>query len=321
MDKHFDVIAVGKTTVDLFLTIYDDNKRVNLDEKTKKICFNHGDKIPIDKIQFSIGGNAANVSIGLKRLGLKTAIVAEIGQDEFSEKITNCLEKEGIDDSLIIKSANEVSPFSVIINYKNERTIFSEHNEMEHDFDFKNYTTDFIYLTSLGKKWKNAYEKTLDFAQKQKAKIVFNPGVPQIDAGENHISNILKKSYVLIVNKEEAAKILGKNFLKEKEEIINALKELKAQGPTICVITDSKNGSYCIDGNEQYFYQPIKDVLVVEKTGAGDSFSAAFLAALVNKKTVKEALVWGTINSAAVISKVGAQKGLLKKGELESQLK
>ncbi len=319
--KHFDVIAVGNATVDVFLSIDDENKHIRLDEKTKEICLKHGDKIPIDRIQFSIGGNAANVSIGLSRLSLKTAIVAEIGQDEFSEKITNTLDKEGVDNNLVIKSAGETSPFSAIVSYKKERTIFSENSEMEHDFSFKDYETDWIYLTSLSKKWKSTYEKTLEFAKKTGAKIVFNPGVPQVDAGENHISKILENTQILIVNKEEAARILDKKIPTEKEEIITLLKELKAQGPKISVITDGNNGSYSIDENEQYFYQPIKDALVVEKTGAGDAFSAAFLAAIINSKSVKEALFWGTINAASVVGKVGSQNKLLNKEEIEKELK
>ena len=50
---------------------------------------------------------------------------------------------------------------------------------------------------------------------------------------------------------------------------------------------------------------------LVEKTGAGDAYAAAFIAALNRNLNLGEAMVWGTINSAHVIREVGAQNGLL----------
>ncbi len=316
MNNVFDLIAVGNATVDLFLTIHDENKHFHLNEE-KELCVKYADKILVDNAKFLLGGNACNVAVGLKRLGFKTAIVAEIGQDEFSKKIMNGLKKEEVDDSLIIKSNNEISPFSIILNYKKERTIFSENTEKDHDFDFKDFSSNFIYLTSLGKKWMDAYDKTLDFAKRKNAKIIFNPGTPQIDAGENHISKILENTDILIVNKEEAEKIVNT----DKEAMKDLLRRLKEHGPRIVAITDGLNGAYCIDENEQIYYQPITEAEIVERTGAGDSFSSGFVAALMHKKTIKEAMHWGSHNAASVVRKVGAQQGLLKKLEMEELLK
>jgi len=40
------------------------------------------------------------------------------------------------------------------------------------------------------------------------------------------------------------------------------------------------------------------------------------LSALIKGKPLEEALIWGTVNSASVVSFVGAQKGLLKESEM-----
>ena len=60
---------------------------------------------------------------------------------------------------------------------------------------------------------------------------------------------------------------------------------------------------------------------VVERTGAGDSYAAGFLAAIVHGLPVSEAMRRGAVNAASVISTVGAEKGLLKKEEIEIRLK
>ena len=57
-----------------------------------------------------------------------------------------------------------------------------------------------------------------------------------------------------------------------------------------------------------------------ERTGAGDAFASTIASALVLGKTLKDALMWGPINSMSVVQYVGAQKGLLSKEALEEYL-
>jgi sugar/nucleoside kinase (ribokinase family) len=59
----------------------------------------------------------------------------------------------------------------------------------------------------------------------------------------------------------------------------------------------------------------------VEKTGAGDAYTAGFLAAVLNSQPIKEAMRWGAFDAASVIQKIGAEEGLLTKTELEDKLK
>ena len=58
----------------------------------------------------------------------------------------------------------------------------------------------------------------------------------------------------------------------------------------------------------------------VDRTGAGDSFSSTFTAAIALGKTPAEALAWGPVNSMNVVQHIGAQAGLLSRAELERLL-
>src|SRR4030042_4757522 len=100
MDE-FDVIAGGGAKVDIFLDIHDTNQHFRLNEETGELCIKSGDKVFIDKAYFLIGGNAANVAVGIARLGFKTAVVEEIGSDEFAQKIIDGLNKEGVSEKLL----------------------------------------------------------------------------------------------------------------------------------------------------------------------------------------------------------------------------
>ena len=58
----------------------------------------------------------------------------------------------------------------------------------------------------------------------------------------------------------------------------------------------------------------------VDRTGAGDSFSSTFTAALGLGMSIPEALSWGPINSMSVVQYVGAQEGLLTREKLLEHL-
>ncbi len=314
MPHNFDVVCVGSAKIDIFLTLHEANKHLRLIPKTNELCLKFGEKITVDKGEVLLGGNASNLAVGLSRLGLKTTIVAEIGSDEFAHKIISTLSNENVDIYRIQKAKEQQSSFSVILNFKGERTIFSEHVKRDHNFDFDNLTTNWVYLTSLGKDWHQAYDKTFDFVKTSRSKLAFNPGTIQINEGYKSIENILSLTDILFLNKEEAEKILSIKYkVLSIEEILKGLQKL---GPKIVVITDGKNGSYTLDERGNFYQQGITPSKVVEKTGAGDAYSAGFLGAILNSKSIQEAMAWGARNAASVISKIGAQAGLLRKEEI-----
>ena len=316
MPHNFDVVCVGNAKIDTFLTLHEANDHLRVLKETNELCIKLGDKVTVDRAEILLGGNAANVSVGTSRLGLETALVAEIGKDEFAQRIINTLSKENVNTQKVSQTEGQQSSFSTIINYKNERTIFSEHVQRKHDFNFEDISTKWIYLTSLGEDWTNAYSKTVDFIKKTEAKLAFNPGHLQIKSGRNSIENVLSITDLFFVNKDEAEDLLGYHHgEKNVEEIIVNLQKL---GPKIIVITDGKNGSYVIDEKGNILKEGILEAKAVEKTGAGDAYSSGFLSAILHEKSIKEAMAWGTKNSASVIGKIGAQAGLLYETDFEN---
>jgi len=310
--EQFDLVAVGSATVDLFFKIETSNPHFKFNEETNELSMKLGEKVVLDRAELLTGGNANNVSIGVKRLGFKTALVAEIGDDEFAHKILSNLEKEGVDATHVLKGNSETS-FSVILNYKDDRTIFTRKPEREHNFNLSDVSTKWIYLTSLGNKWENAYRKVFELVSENALNLAFNPGEIQIEKGLGGISYILRKTDILILNKEEAVTILNSKLqiANSKDEIKNILFELKNFGPKIVVITDGGNGSYAVDQERKVHFEKAEDVEVVSKTGAGDAYSTGFLGATLSSLSVKDAMRWGSKNAASVLSKIGAQTGLL----------
>ena len=123
---------------------------------------------------------------------------------------------------------------------------------------------------------------------------------------------------ISLKTKEEAKKILGL----DSSEIKELLTKIHDLGPEIVIVTDGPKGAYTYDGNEYLFMPPYPDPKApYERTGAGDAFACGFLSALMNGQNVKQAMRWGSANSASVVQKIGGQAGLLNKNEILKFLK
>lgn len=319
----WDLVTVGGATVDLFLLIDSSNPHFKFNKDTNELSMRLGDKIVLDNAKFTVGGNAANVSVGLKRLGFQTSIFAEMGDDEFADRILRTLNKEGVGTKKLTKGKAPTS-FSIVINYAKDRTIFTEKPEREHNFSFNGLKTDWIYLTSLGEKWHETYREVNELVKKKRIKLAFNPGTAQLDKGLGSFGYLLPNTEVLIVNKEEGIKMANKQSLRSddlgsKEDAMkDLLFELKKLGPKIVVVTDGENGSHAINEVGEIFFEEAIKVKIFSRTGAGDAYSSGLLAGLMSDKSLKEAMLWGTKNAASVIKLIGAQAGLLTREDIGS---
>jgi len=318
----YDVLTVGDASLDAFLGINENNEKARVNPETKELCFKHGEKISVEHTYFSVGGNAANVAVGLSRLGLKATIAAEIGDDEFALKINNTLAKEHVDRSFLRTAHGQESSFSVAINFKGDRTLFSEHLNRPHEFTYGHAKIKWMYLTSLGMEWENAYEKAITYVEEDKAQLAFNPGTLQLREKSPIVEKAISIASVLIVNKEEAQKIITEYAGKQNppEDIKEILTIVMDLGPKIVVITDGKNGSYALDSEKNFYHEGILDSKPVERTGAGDAYSSGFLSAIVYNLTIPVAMQWGSENATGVVGKIGAQAGLLTKKEIEEKV-
>jgi sugar/nucleoside kinase (ribokinase family) len=317
MAKKFDVISIGDTTLDVFLELDEANAKVICqngdDDCVLQLAF--ADKIPVKKVtKVPAVGNAANVAVGCARLGLKAALYTILGVDQSGKEAFERLKSEKVAKDYIVWDKKRGTNYSAVINYKGERTILVFHEPREYDLP-KLASSDWIYLTAIGKNHEKMDQQIIDYVEKTGAKLGFNPGDLQLREGLEALKPLIKKCTVFFVNKQEAERLVGKN-----DDVKALLKMLYDMGAKIVVITDGKNGSYSFDGKEVYF-QKVLHVPLIEMTGSGDSYSTGFISALQLGHSIPEAMKWGTTNAAAKLQKIGAQEGLLYRKEMEGFIK
>ncbi len=150
-------------------------------------------------------------------------------------------------------------------------------------------------------------------------KLVFQPGTFQIRLGHEALKDLYEVVDIFFCNREEAQTILK---TKETDTAL-LLRGIKKLGPRLPVITDGPNGAYVLDEQDVAWHMPMypDPADPVDRTGAGDSFSSTFTAAIALGFSPEQALAWGPINSMSVVQHIGAQKGLLTRAELEEYLK
>ncbi len=313
----YNIITVGDATLDIFITIDKSSSQCHVDKKKEYLSLAYGDKIYASDIHQAVGGNAANVAVGLAKTGHSVAILSQLGNDKQAEAIIDALIARGVQTNHIIQKKKEVTRTSCIINYAAERTVLSYHASRTYALGTLP-KTEWIYATSMGKGFEKTYKQILSYKKNQPhSNIAFNPGSYQLSHAVKEIRQFLSVVDVLFVNKEEAQQIIGKKISNHKTMLHSLQKEYAI--PYI-VLTDGAQGSYALY-NEQAYHMPIYPLPPLSKTGAGDAYASGFLTALLAKKDVPTCMQWGSANACAVTQHHGAQEGLSTKKQLQQFIK
>jgi sugar/nucleoside kinase (ribokinase family) len=99
-------------------------------------------------------------------------------------------------------------------------------------------------------------------------------------------------------------------FAGGKKKHKKMIKNLAGKYPErVFVLTLGRNGSISFHNNKEFF-EPAKNVKVVDTTGAGDAFQASFLSTWIRTKNIKESLKIGTLYASKIIQTVRSTPGI-----------
>lgn len=315
-----EFLAVGDIVTDDFLRLKDASVHCQLDNEECEICMRWGDKIPYEfhKVVPAVG-NASNAAVAAARLGLPSALRAYVGRDAHGAQCLEVLRTEGVDTAYMVTQDGKSTNYHYVLWYESQRTILVKHETFDYSPPMLASAPQWVYLSSLGDNSLPYHNALLEWLKKYpEAKLAFQPGTFQIKMGKDALAAVYARADIFFCNKEEAEKILG---LPAGQDMKDLLSRIRALGPQIAVITDDKRGCYAMDANGAIHCPRYPDPQEpYEITGAGDALASTTVAALSLGKDLAEALRWGSVNASAVLQKIGAQEGLLSRGQLEQQL-
>lgn len=258
--------------------------------------------------RMGFGGSAANTAVMLSRLGVRASMIACIGDDEWGEQAFAGLAEQGVDTSLVMRSAVEGTSLNVItVTPDGERTMFAYRGASAHlreeglppSFPGASILHVSGYAL-LAEPQRSAAVAAVASAHRSGLTVSLDVPVDPVAAVPEVLLAFLASVDAVVIGAAEARRLTGAN---DDED---AARRLAAHGPTVVALTGGAAGSLVRIGAATV-RAPVPTIQVVDTTGAGDSFCAGLIFGLLRGIAEPE-LVASLANAcgAAAVAVAGA---------------
>lgn len=299
----YKLIAVGDITVDIYF------KGTQLDEENGRFSLAIGGKYYTDDFYQGLGGSAANVSIHASQLGLDSAVVAKVGENAFKNMIVQNLMKKTVSTEFLYFDSHHISISSILLTQKGEKTVIKYSDPKDHIY--VNDTaldrikmSEIIFMGNLPDVTVTERKEFLKKVRTENNILAINYGSTDTSQGIKYLYQLTKHVDILFVNKYEFSELIGM-----KAETLDLTKNLHSKvdiEDLTIVVTDGAQGSY-VYTKDTVYHQPAEKVQnLVDTTGAGDSYTAAFLVEYAKNKDIQNSMEFASKYVARVIQKLGA---------------
>jgi len=273
-----------------------------------------GETITGKGFEMQPGGKGANQAVAAARLEKEVYMIGRVGDDYVGDQLIKNLKENKVNTLYVFKTPGVHSGVALItVDSKGENTIVvapgADNYLLPKDIDNaeKALKKSKILLIQ--------YEippETIQYAVK-KAKnlgltVIVNPAFVRKLPNEFY-----KYVDILTPNRLEALEITG------EKTVLEAGEQLLKMGIGTVVITLGAEGALVFH-EKGHFKMPAVKVKPVDTTGAGDAFNGALAVAILEEKSIEEAVKFASAAAALKVTKPGAQKGLPNRKELESFL-
>jgi sugar/nucleoside kinase (ribokinase family) len=248
------------------------------------------------------GGSASNTIHGLAQMGIETAFIGHVGQDETGDFFYNDMVSAGI-KPVLFRSETPTGIANAMITPDGERTFATylgaavELSASHLDKPlFEGY--DMLYVEGYLVQNEELLLRALQLAKEAGLKIVLDLASYNVVEANKALLERVLDNYIDIVfaNEEESKAFTGA----EPEEALDML----AERCWMAVVKVGSKGSLIKQGETKVTVGTIK-VNSVDTTGAGDLFAAGFLYALSNGYTLERAGKVGALLAGRVIELIG----------------
>ncbi|MEM7346598.1 MAG: carbohydrate kinase family protein [Chloroflexota bacterium] len=296
--RPLDVLTVGGAAMDLIMTVPE--------------LPGHDEKVLGELVGWQPGGPATNFGCAASRLGLNIAALALIGDDENGRRITADLEAHNIDTTYLQVKPGQASLFTVIlIDPTGEKVIVVVPTIEEiYPLDVAEKAlsqTKFLYMMP---KPEPQFLALARLAHQQGAEVMIDIE-PTICADRDHLKRILAETDIASFNR------FGFTAAAGVQPSIEAARDLLQFGPHTIMVTQGSAGSLAVTKDEAV-EQPGSVVEVVDTTGAGDTFHAAYVTALLQGDSLTERLRFANATAALSVTAMGPRGWLPTHSEVRN---
>ena len=247
----------------------------------------------LDKVY--LGGNSLNFASQCKLLGFDdVSVIGAVGKDQYGRQIKSYLDKSAIDHSRLYTIDEPTASNKIYIDEAGDRYFKSD--------SWHGGAFDVFRLSES------------DWSSVANSKIVAMP------AGDPNLPELLQRRERNQLIAVDFLDYLGIDFIKThidlidivflsgKAEMLAELQNLAISKEKLIVPTLGADGSMAFMGQNRFYQEAVKVERIVDTTGCGDAFQAAFCIEWVKTRDVASSLNAGAEAAAKVLSFTGGGK-------------
>lgn len=298
--KDIDILAVGGIDMDLVLKV---PRLPSFDEKVMGELVG---RLP--------GGPAANFACAASRLGRKVASFSLVGDDDSGRRIIADFEQHGVDTSLMQVLAGAESPFTVImIDPTGEKSIIVVPSiDPVYPLDVAAEALARSRVMYMMPQQEAQFVALAELAHQHGAEVMIDVE-PTVCTERATLERLLAHTDIASFNK------FGFSAAAGQAPSVAAARELLDFGPHTVIVTRGREGSLAVTRTEAVELAGYA-VPVVDTTGAGDTFHAAYLAAMLGGAGLAERLRLANATAAMSVTRLGPRGWLPTPAEVAAFL-
>jgi ribokinase len=276
-----------------------------------------GETISGEDLLIIPGGKGANQAVAAARQGTSTAMVGRVGNDSFGPTLIENLKRNDVNTSHVQTDAQAATGTAIIVvdaNGQNSIVLSPGGNGRVTPADIDNVPFGNYKLLLL--QLEIPVEAVLAAARRAKEmglRVLLNPAPARSLPVE-----LLSLPDILVPNESELS-LLTDQPVNDIASAENAAKTLLGRGVQHVVVTLGANGALIVS-KEPTKHIPSFKVDVVDTTAAGDAFIGGFASALLQNKSMEEAVRYGCACGALAATEFGAQPSLPTKEDVDKFL-
>lgn len=277
-----------------------------------------GELVLSPRFELTIGGNAANVSTDLAKLGVNVGVVGLVGKDVFGRHVRESLEAAGVDCRLLCESANSQTSQSLIVNVRGEDRRFIHAAGANADFDASQVTPEMVrdcrvlflggYLLAEKPPVENVV-RLFQAAREAGIPTLLDVVVPGPGDYWPRLRPVLALTDVFMPNEDESVLLTGETDPWRQAEAF------RSAGVRTAIITRGGHGCVIVS-DEGRFQAEAHRVPFVDGTGSGDAFVSGYILGLLRGNITLDCVQLGSAMGASCVRSTGATTGVFNVAEL-----
>jgi len=299
---------------------------INIDFNIKTSYYPpEGGETHAEESVFRLGGSGCSTALILQKMGIQTALAANLGSDLFADFALNHIRPTGLDAALVKKNdAYQTGFFMILVTGAAQRTMFGNRgaNAIPLPLDFVQNGIDrvqhihFSGYNLLGEDQAAAMMETIRYCYENDKTISLDPGTHTCKTVPDRVLDCLPFVDYFLPNNIETQILSGHH--KEDAQIAFLLN----RGCKAVIMKKGECGSRFTSQREdtQVPAFKIEKEDLQDTTGAGDSFNAGCLCGILTQKPIATCLKMGNAAGYLMVTASGGPLEFLNRQNLVEEI-